>query len=195
MTKAPQWLAQVPNALTIVRLILVPVLLWLMVLYPSQTMSGMWWALLVFVIAAVTDKLDGDIARSYGLVSDFGKLMDPIADKALVLPAMALATWSMWGQLWSPVVVLCLFCVFLIVVREFGISAWRMVLVRRGQVVPASRGGKVKTFAQMTFIMWRLVPWNTFLSTGVSVFIGYLTVLVLIAATYLALISAWDYVR
>ncbi|MBV7363861.1 CDP-diacylglycerol--glycerol-3-phosphate 3-phosphatidyltransferase [Actinomycetaceae bacterium TAE3-ERU4] len=188
-------MALVPNALTILRLCLVPLLIVLMLSYSSPFDSMMWWAFAIFALAGITDKLDGDIARSYNLVSNFGKIADPIADKALVLPALFIVVWNMSGFFISPVVFISWVCVIAILIRELGISVWRMVLVRSGRVVPASAGGKLKTVAQMGFIGLRLVPWNTFLPNFVAYSIGYLTWLILLLATYLALKSGWDYIR
>ncbi|OKL49268.1 CDP-diacylglycerol--glycerol-3-phosphate 3-phosphatidyltransferase [Boudabousia marimammalium] len=192
--KTPKWIEQVPNALTVIRLVMVPFLVWLMLAYPDRTMPQMWGAFVLFTAAAFTDKFDGDIARKYNIVSNFGKIADPIADKALVLPALVIIVWNMWGRLNTFIVILSFVCVLLIVLRELGISVWRMVLVRRGKVVPASPGGKVKTVTQMAFIGFSLIPWNTFLSSGVVIVIEYILVALLVIATYLALASAKDYV-
>lgn len=97
----------------------------------------------------ITDKLDGDIARSRGIVTDFGKIADPIADKALMISA--LVSLNLVGALawWVTVV---------IVVRELGITFWRMYQLRRGLVVPASKGGKIKTTLQAVAVALYLMP-------------------------------------
>ena len=187
-------LAALPNMLTVLRLILVPVLIVLMVLYPTPDNAGMWWAFAVFFVAGVTDKLDGDLARAWNLVSNFGKIADPIADKALVLPALFLLAYNSVGHKPMAIVVITWICVISIAIRELGISVWRMVLVRSGRVVPASAGGKIKTAVQMGFIGLSLVPWNTFAPEIVANVIGYLVWALLPVATYLALKSGWDYV-
>lgn len=108
-----------------------------------------WWAFGLFVALMITDKLDGDIARSRGLITDFGKIADPIADKALMITA--LVTLNIAGPLpiWITVVIL---------VRELGITLWRMVLLRGGKVVPASKGGKLKTVLQSVGVGMYLCP-------------------------------------
>lgn len=165
-------LVNLPNALTVVRLLLVPVFVWLMVL---DGVPARWWALVVFCVAAATDHLDGYLARSRNLVTDFGKVVDPIADKALTLGAFVMISWDT-GSAWMWVFTA------LVAVRELGITWWRAVLLRRGVVVAANRGGKLKTVLQMFFIVLMLVPWGALLGTAggevpvavrvVQVFIG-----------------------
>lgn len=112
--------------------------------------AGRWWALVVFVLASVTDQLDGHLARARNQVTKFGILADPIADKALTLGAFV--TLSVLGDLpwWVTIV---------IAVRELGITALRAVLLRRS-VMPASMGGKVKTALQMLAIVLLVIPWT-----------------------------------
>lgn len=132
-----------PNVLTSLRIVLVPVFVWL-VLSHAQ-----WWSFGLFIALMITDKLDGDIARSRGIVTNFGKIADPIADKALMISA--LVSLNLTGALawWITVV---------IVVRELGITFWRMYQLRRGLVVPASKGGKVKTTLQAVAVALYLMP-------------------------------------
>jgi CDP-diacylglycerol--glycerol-3-phosphate 3-phosphatidyltransferase len=103
----------------------------------------------IFVVAALSDKIDGHLARSRGLVTDVGKILDPIADKALVGAALILLWWPL-GELpwWVPVVILA---------RELGVTLMRMAVLRYA-VMPASRGGKVKTVLQMVAITLFLLP-------------------------------------
>ncbi len=112
--------------------------------------SGLWrWAAVAaFAVAIYTDKLDGDIARSRGLVTDFGKIADPIADKLLI--GSALVMLSVLSELpwWITIVIL---------VREWGITALRFFVIRYG-VIPASRGGKLKTVVQTVAIFLYLLP-------------------------------------
>lgn len=132
-----------PNVLTSLRILVIPLFLWFLLT------DQMWWAFGVFVALMITDKLDGDIARARNLVTDFGKIADPIADKALI--TAALVGLNIIGVLpvWVTVVIL---------VREFGITLWRMVMLRRGLVVPASKGGKIKTTLQALAIGLYLMP-------------------------------------
>lgn len=141
-----------PNSLTIGRLALVPVFV---LLLASGDVAQRWWALAVFIVASATDQLDGHIARSRGLVTAFGTLADPIADKALTLGAFV--TLSALGEIpwWLTIV---------IAVRELGITLLRAVLARRS-IIPASMGGKIKTTLQMAAIVTFLVPWASFLTS------------------------------
>ena len=122
----------VANVLTGLRIVLVPV--FLAALFVGDGHETYWRvvAFIVFTVAVVTDRFDGAIARSYGMVTEFGKLADPIADKALI--GAALIGLSLLGDLpwWVTIVVL---------VREVGVTVLRLVVIGRG-VIPASRGGK-----------------------------------------------------
>jgi len=150
VTQAPPRVSawNVANYLTVLRLALVPLFL-VLLLGRDGTDDG--WrigAALVFALASYTDRIDGQIARSRGLVTSFGKLADPIADKALT--GAALIGLSLLGELpwWVTVVVL---------VREIGVTLLRFVVIRHG-VMPASRGGKLKTLLQGLAIGLYLLP-------------------------------------
>jgi CDP-diacylglycerol--glycerol-3-phosphate 3-phosphatidyltransferase len=151
--QASAW--NIANALTVLRLALVPVFAWFLLHDGGDSTSHRLLAAGVFVVATATDRVDGDIARAKGLVTDFGTVSDPIADKALM--GMALVGLSMIGLLpwWVSAVV---------VVREVGITALRFVVIRHG-VMPASRGGKVKTALQAVAILLYVLPlsglWHT----------------------------------
>ncbi|SFN12285.1 MULTISPECIES: CDP-alcohol phosphatidyltransferase family protein [Actinomadura] len=135
----------IANALTLARIALVPVFVWLFFL------DGTGWrlaAFAVFAVASITDKIDGDIARARGLVTDFGKIADPIADKALT--GAALVSLSVMGELWWWVTAA-------IMVREIGITVMRFAVIRRG-VIPASKGGKLKTMLQVVAIGFYILP-------------------------------------
>ena len=138
----------IANALTILRIALVPVFGWFLLYDDGHLTSYRLLAAAVFVVATATDRMDGDIARARGLVTDFGKVSDPIADKALM--GMALVGLSIIDLLpwWVTVLVL---------VREIGITALRFVVIRHG-VMPASRGGKVKTALQAVAILLYILP-------------------------------------
>jgi CDP-diacylglycerol---glycerol-3-phosphate 3-phosphatidyltransferase len=141
-------LLNIANYLTVLRLALAPVLLALLLAHGGH---ATWWrvgATLAFVVASVTDRIDGDLARSRGLVTDFGKVADPIADKALT--GAALLGLSALGDLaWAITVA--------ILVREIGVTLLRFWVIRHG-VIPASRGGKVKTLLQSVAIGLYLLP-------------------------------------
>jgi CDP-diacylglycerol---glycerol-3-phosphate 3-phosphatidyltransferase len=135
------------NILTGVRVLLVPVFGWLLLSHPDDPVYRI-LSVVVFVVASVTDRIDGELARRHGLVTEVGKLADPIADKALM--GMALIGLSLLGELawWVTVVML---------VREVGVTVLRFVVLRRG-VIPASRGGKLKTMVQAVAIGLYLLP-------------------------------------
>lgn len=137
-----------PNLLTVLRLLLVPVFAWLLLRDGGADDTSRVWAAVVFVVAGTTDLVDGELARRQGQVTTFGKVADPIADKALVGTALVLL--SVLGELpwWATVVIL---------VREIGVTLLRFWVIRHG-VIPASRGGKAKTAAQMLAILLYLLP-------------------------------------
>ncbi|HEU5470574.1 MAG TPA: CDP-diacylglycerol--glycerol-3-phosphate 3-phosphatidyltransferase [Actinophytocola sp.] len=141
-------LVNIANLLTVTRLVLVPV--FLLALFAEGGESSTWQliAFTVFALASITDHVDGRLARKFGLVTDFGKIADPIADKALV--GAALVGLSLLGELpwWVTVV---------IAVRELGVTLLRFWVIRYG-VIPASRGGKAKTLAQIVAIGLFLLP-------------------------------------
>lgn len=138
----------VANLLTISRLVLVP--LFVFALFFADGVDPVWRyvATAIFAVAALTDRVDGWVARRYSLVTDFGKIADPIADKALI--GAALVGLSLLGELpwWVTIV---------IAVRELGVTLLRFWVIRHG-VIPASRGGKAKTLAQVVAIGCYLLP-------------------------------------
>lgn len=140
--------ATVPNLLTLIRLLLVPVLAVLLLSDDGVDPGLRWAATAVFVLAALTDLADGEIARRSGTVTTLGKIADPVADKALT--GVALIGLSLLGDLpwWVTVVIL---------VREIAVTGLRFVVIRHG-VIPASRGGKAKTVAQVVAIALYLAP-------------------------------------
>ena len=138
-----------PNKLTIFRVILVPI----MVIIPYLGINGEFFGIpiswliidLIFIIASITDKLDGTIARKYNLVTTFGKFLDPIADKILVLAALIMLVDFGKIPAWIPIIVLF---------REFIVSGYRLVASNQGgQVISASIWGKLKTVTQMVAII------------------------------------------
>lgn len=162
------WL-NVPNGLTALRMLLVPVFAWVLLSHPHDD-SWRWMAALVFVFASITDIVDGKVARKYGLVTRFGKLWDPIADKALT--GMALVGLSIIGELpwWMTIVIL---------VREWGITLLRFLILKYG-VMAANRGGKLKTVTQSIAIVMYLLPlpsWLHVVGVGVMWVALILTVL------------------
>jgi CDP-diacylglycerol--glycerol-3-phosphate 3-phosphatidyltransferase len=170
----------VPNALTMVRIVLVPVFVVVFLADEGSSTSMRIWAALIFSVAVATDWLDGDLARRQNLVTDFGKIADPIADKALI--GAALICLSLLGELawWVTVVIM---------VREIGITVLRFVIIRRG-VMPASRGGKLKTALQSLGLVLLILPLVGVLHVlGLVVMYAALAVTVVTGIDYLA--QAW----
>ncbi|MGC7153575.1 CDP-diacylglycerol--glycerol-3-phosphate 3-phosphatidyltransferase [Paenarthrobacter ureafaciens] len=137
-----------PNILTMLRIVLVPFFVWFLLADDGRHGLWRWTAVVAFAVAIYTDKLDGDIARARGLITNFGKIADPIADKLLIGSALVLL--SVLGELpwWVTI---------LILVREWGITALRFFVIRYG-VMPASRGGKLKTVVQTVAIFLYTMP-------------------------------------
>jgi CDP-diacylglycerol--glycerol-3-phosphate 3-phosphatidyltransferase len=138
----------IANALTVLRMVLIPVFVAFTV---TSELIHPGWRLLAavsFMVASLTDFVDGYLARSRGLVTSFGKVADPIADKALTGTALVLLSWYHRLPWWITLVILT---------REIGVTLLRFWVIRRG-VIPASRGGKAKTALQILAITWYLLP-------------------------------------
>ena len=144
-------MVNLPNALTVVRLVLVPVFVVLGL--QSQSWTALWAAFVVFAVAAITDRFDGELARSWGQITDFGRIADPIADKALTLCGFCLLSYQGFLPWWLTI---------LIALRELGITAMRAFFLRRSVVVSANQAGKLKTFMQMVALGMLLIPWSHF---------------------------------
>jgi len=164
-----------PNILTFIRLLLVPVFAFL--LPQSQESDNLrWWAAAVFGVAALTDLIDGFIARKYHLITTIGKIADPIADKLLI--GTALIALSIEGTIswWFTAIIL---------VREISITLLRFKVINRG-VIPASRGGKAKTISQIVAILAYLIP--------VHGPVDRVAALVMLIAVLLTVVTGFDYV-
>lgn len=173
-----------PNILTTVRILLVPFLIWFLVAggpFGEDSPGLRWAAFAVFAVAMYTDKLDGDIARARGLVTSFGKIADPIADK--LLTGSAFIMLSVLGELWWWVTVL-------ILLREWGITAMRFVVLRYG-VMPASKGGKLKTVLQALALALMLAPLVPLVGAWWA-WVGWIAVG---AALVVTVVTGLDYVR
>lgn len=181
----PSGLANLPNALTALRLLCVPVLIALLSMPPGPDGVPRNLAALVFVIASITDILDGIIARRRGQVTTFGKLADPIADKALtgtVLIGLSLLGLLAW---WVTVVIL---------VREVGVTLLRLWVMKDG-VIPASRGGKAKTVVQAIAItMYLMVIPAGWLGPGLTTAWEVLRAVMMGVAVVLTVATGIDYV-
>ncbi len=171
----------IANVLTMLRILMVPVFAWLF-LQDGTVMRLA--ATAVFVAAALTDKLDGHLARSRGLITDLGKILDPIADKALVIAALVLLSMDGLVPWWVTLV---------IIVRELGITVLRFFMIRR-EVMAASRGGKLKATLQMVFIVGMLVPWSALLPSGPAAFFVYATIVLMYLAAAVTVWTGVEYV-
>lgn len=184
------------NKLTIFRMILVPV----MVVFAYLPIGGDVYTVpvpmlimdLIFIIASITDKLDGYIARSRNQVTTFGKFLDPLADKILVLTAMVLLVERGLLPAWIPVIVLA---------REFIVSGFRLVAVEKGGVViAASVWGKLKTVTQMIALIFAFVDVGGFFNfisgnlSGAHLVINIITSVMMAISVVATIFSGWDYV-
>ena len=187
-----------PNKMTIFRIILVPI----MVIIPFLPIKGevlgipLTWIIvdIIFIIASITDKLDGYLARSRNQVTTFGKFLDPIADKILVLAAMIMVVEAGRLPAWIPIVVLF---------REFIVSGYRLVAVQKdsGNVIAASIWGKLKTVTQMLGLTVAIIDMNSFAKffdgslSGMSLVINIVSTAMLFVSVIAAIFSGVDYVK
>ncbi|MEG0249905.1 MAG: CDP-diacylglycerol--glycerol-3-phosphate 3-phosphatidyltransferase [Peptostreptococcus sp.] len=165
-----------PNKLTVFRMCMVP----LFVLFMYLPIPGKYLiSLIIFAVAAVTDALDGNIARKYNLVTDFGKFMDPLADKLLVIAALICLIEVRLVPGWI---------VLIIVARELAVSIMRAIAAADGKVIAAGGSGKLKTIVQMVSIVFLL--FGAHIDSSIVLTIG--TVLIYIAAI-LTVYSGYEY--
>lgn len=171
---------QLPNAITVARILCAPVFLWMLLIDGGDGGALRWWAAVLFIVAIATDGVDGYLARRYEIVTDLGKLLDPLADK--VLTGCAFVGLSILGELpwWVTIVVL---------VREVGITVYRFAVVT-DHVVAAAWMGKVKTVAQAVALSLALLP----LSAVVGEWIGWVNVVTMCVAVILTVASGIDFI-
>ncbi len=177
--ETPASAGNIANIVTFVRILLAPVFIWLLLLDDGHDGYIRYIAAALFVVAIVTDSVDGLLARGRNLVTDLGKILDPIADKVLV--GGALVSLSILGELpwWITIVIL---------VRELGITAFRFALLR-DRVIPASWLGKVKTVVQAVAISFCLFPLWQFLGSWVN----WVNAVLIVAAVVLTIVSGLEY--
>ena len=166
----------VPNLLTTIRIIVVPILDWLLFKESAETDANRIIAGTIFIVAALTDIADGTIARRWNLITNFGKIFDPIADKALIGVALIGLSYLNLLDWWFTWVILA---------RELFVTFLRFWVINKG-VIPASRGGKLKTITQIVAISFYLLP----LPESFSI-IGEI---IMYAAVLLTLATAVDYI-
>ena len=186
-----------PNKLTILRILLVPI----MVIIPYLNIQGDFLDIpisflimeLIFIIASITDKLDGTIARKRNLVTTFGKFLDPIADKILVLAALIILVELGKIPGWIPIIVLF---------REFVVSGYRLIAVgNSGKVIAASIWGKLKTVTQMIAIILAFIDIGTFFEftkgtlSSWHLVVNALMSIMMIVSVIAAIFSGYDYVK
>lgn len=169
----------IANVLTALRIVLVPFFIWFLLADEQHYSWWRWATVVVFSVAIYTDKLDGDLARKHNLVTDFGKIADPIADKLLIGAALIILSGLNELSWWITV---------LILIREIGITVLRFVVIRYG-VIPASRGGKIKTVLQTAAIFLYLLPW-----TPQWLWLSVIALIVMIAALLVTLVTGIDYI-
>lgn len=176
-TQPSNW--NVPNVLTGLRMVMVPVLGWILLSWPSDP-TMRWIATAVFLVAIATDAIDGKIARKYNLVTNFGKLWDPIADKAIT--GMGFIGLSILAELpwWITIIIL---------LREWGITVLRWAIMKYG-VMAANRGGKLKTVLQSVALPLFL-PGLQFM----PVWWGWIAWAAMIGAFVLTVVTGLDYLR
>lgn len=184
------------NKLTIFRIILVPIMVVLAYIPINGDLYGIAIPMLImeaiFIIASITDKLDGYIARSRNQVTTFGKFLDPLADKILVLSAMVILVEMGKLPAWIPIIVLA---------REFIVSGFRLIAVEKGGVViAASVWGKIKTVTQMIALISAFVDIGAFFSfingglSGVYLIINIVTSVMMLVSTIATIFSGIDYI-
>lgn len=162
-----------PNFITLLRIALVPVFVAMVFAFDTSDVYGRWLVVAAFIALILTDSIDGQIARRRNLITNLGKLLDPIADKFLL--GGALISLSLLGRIdW--------WVTALILIRELGITAYRLIVARR-RVLAASTGGKVKTVLQSVAIGFYLSP--------LSVLLSWVDIVQLVIL-YAALISTWS---
>ncbi len=186
-----------PNKLTLFRIILVPI----MVIIPFLGIQGKFlgiptaWLIIdfIFIIASITDKLDGYLARKNNQVTTFGKFLDPLADKILVLAAMVMLVEMAKLPAWIPIIVLA---------REFIVSGYRLVAVEKdGQVIAASKWGKIKTVTQMIAIILAFLDLNAFgdcfggMLQGGDAILNFAVTIMMLVQTIATIFSGVDYLK
>lgn len=175
---------QLPNIITIVRILCAPVFLWMLLADDGANAPLRWWAAALFIVAIATDGIDGYLARRHDIVTDLGKLLDPIADKALT--GVAFVGLSILGELpwWVTIVVL---------VREIGITVYRFIVVG-DHVLAAAWMGKLKTVAQAVALSLALAPLAALIDNPVwDAAVWWVNVVTMTIAVLLTIASGIDY--
>lgn len=186
-----------PNKLTILRILLVPVMVIVSILNINATFLNIpvtyWIINFIFIIASYTDHLDGKLARKNNQITTFGKFADPLADKILVLAAMLILVQFNKLPAWVPIIVLT---------REFVVSGYRLIAVEKGgKVIAANIWGKLKTVTQMIAIILSFIDLYAFGSfitaklTGYNLIINILSTIFMFASVVATIFSGWTYIK
>ena len=173
------------SKITLVRVAMIPAFMLAFLLSPGHTWLK-WLALGIFILASLTDYVDGHIARKYNQVSDFGKFLDPLADKLLVISAMCIfCQWNLMPA-WALMIVLA---------REFSVTGLRLIAVQKGRVIAAGWSGKVKTFSTMVALCIWIVAYDWIVLHGHD-WINWVMVLVIVLPTIYSgveyFVKNWD---
>ena len=188
------------NKLTLFRIFLVIIMVIVAYVQINGTILNigidMWILNIIFIIASITDKLDGNIARKRNQITEFGKFLDPLADKMLVLSAMLILVERKLLPAWIPIIIL---------IREFAVSGYRLIAVQKeNNVIAASIWGKTKTVTQIIAIIFAFININNtniFMNftngeiTGIALVINCITSIMFILATIATVISGIDYLK
>ena len=174
-----------PNKLTILRILMIP--LFVLFFELSSMNMNYFWAFVMFAVASFTDLLDGKIARKYNLVSDFGKLMDPLADKVLVTAALVcfVADPAALTPSWVVIVILA---------REFLVTSLRLLAAAKGVVLAADKWGKYKTATTMIWICWNLLIMEFTFVLGWADFISWIHPILMYLSLFFTVYSGMNYV-
>ncbi len=184
----------IANVLTVLRIAMVPLFGWALLHDGGDSTTWRWVAFALFAVAMITDKIDGDLARKHNLITDFGKIADPIADKAIT--GMALIGLSIVGDVWWWVTVVVL-------LREWGVTLLRLSVLKQ-VVIPAARSGKIKTVLQafaLAGLTWPLPHGDAhggafdFWPGPLGEVLFYLGQVALAAAVVMTMWSGWEFVR
>ena len=186
-----------PNKLTVFRILLVPIMLIVSLIHIPGEIFGISIGFIIidiiFIIGSITDKLDGHLARKNNQITNFGKFLDPIADKILVISAMLILVEAQKLPSWIPIIV---------IVREFAVSGYRLIAVQeKGEVIAANKWGKIKTVTQMLALILAIIDINAFgtifiekLDT-VPFIINLLSTFLMIISVIATIFSGYEYLK
>lgn len=174
-----------PNKLTVLRIFMIPLFLIFMEAYRFNLPNNFLWAFIIFIVACLTDTLDGYIARRDNIITNFGKLMDPLADKLLVMSALVSLTYIGNIPGWITVVILS---------REFLVTSIRLLAAGNGKVIAADKWGKMKTISQMVWLCAELL-YQHFSQFNISNIFNYGCTALMGISVFFTVFSGYNYVK